>query len=46
MEWLFGTGVAVGMTVLRLAVPVILTALLVRLVRQLDARWHQTAANV
>ncbi len=40
MEWALGTGAIVGMFLLRLIVPLVITLTLGYALRRLDAKWH------
>jgi len=40
MEWLLGIAVMVGMTVLRVAVPLAIMATVVHFLHRLDVKWH------
>lgn len=41
MEWALGTGVVLGMFLLRLMVPVLVTVALSFALHRLDAKWHR-----
>jgi len=40
MEWLFGVAVMAGMTILRVAVPLLIMVTVVHFLHRLDAKWH------
>ena len=45
MDWLFGTGMVVGMFLLRLGVPLLITVVLGWALHRLDAKWQSEAAD-
>lgn len=45
MEWLSGIGVLVGMLLLRLAAPLLITVALGWALHRLDAKWHPEATQ-
>ena len=45
MEWAFGVGVIVGMVLLRLMVPVVVTLAVAHALRRLEARWRLEGAG-
>jgi hypothetical protein len=45
MDWLLGTGVVIGMFLLRLGVPLLFTVALGWALHRLDAKWHSEPAD-